>query len=417
MVNTSAGAPGGTVTDVAAAASHDTGQQLTDSVPTPAGPARSAATAPSIEVTGVRKSFGATEVLHDVTLTVPRGAVVALLGPSGCGKTTLLRTIAGLERPDAGEIRIDGRVVTGPGTHVPPERRRVGMVFQDWALFPHLSVSQNVGYGLRRADRKGRRVAEVLAMVGLEGLGERQPATLSGGQQQRVALARALAPRPGVLLLDEPFSNLDATLRVQVRSEVHKLLGELGVTTVFVTHDQEEAFLLGDEVAVVSEGRIVQQAPPAELYARPATPWVASFVGDANLVSGDAVGDRAVTGLGTVPLEARAEGTVQVLLRPEELRLEPVDGAGDAPAGVPVVVELQEYYGHDTVYVVRPDGAAVVRPQAEVDEVAGGDHGTHEIRVRAGSAPQFGRGDRALLRYAGPPALAFPGNGHSVPTR
>lgn len=425
----------------------------------------SAGTVASIEVVGLRKSFGSTPVLRDVALTVPRGAVVALLGPSGCGKTTLLRTIAGLERADAGEIRVDSRVVAGPARHVPPERRQVGMVFQDWALFPHLSVSQNVGYGLPRADRKGPRVAEVLAMVGLDGLGDRQPATLSGGQQQRVALARALAPRPGVLLLDEPFSNLDATLRVQVRSEVHQLLTELGVTTVFVTHDQEEAFLLGDEVAVVHGGRIVQQAPPAALYARPATPWVASFVGDANLVAGTGAGDHAVTDLGAVPLETPTRGAVRVLLRPEELRLEPLPrGApepgrpaptrqaathqqsatpadGDQPpadhgpsagpsgsAGMPVTVELREYYGHDTVYVVRPN-AGVDRPgsdavvgvdrpgadgadgTAQPDAGTWGDGAVPGIRVRAGSIPQFARGDHALLRYGGPPALAFPVDG------
>src|ERR671910_562447 len=155
---------------------------------------------------------------------------------------------------------------SAPGVHVPPERRRVGMVFQDWALFPHMTVTQNVGYGLRRAERSGPRVEAALSMVGLEGLGDRQPGTLSGGQQQRGALAPALAPQPGVLLLDEPFSNLDSTLRVQVRTEVHQLLAELGVTTVFVTHDQEEAFVLGDEVAVMQAGRIVQQAGPSELY-------------------------------------------------------------------------------------------------------------------------------------------------------
>ena len=236
------------------------------------------------------------------------GAIVALLGPSGCGKTTLLRTIAGLERLDGGEVRIGDAVVSGPGAHVPPERRRVGMVFQDWALFPHLTVAQNVGYGLPRVDRRGPRVEAALAMVGLAGLGDRSPGTLSGGQQQRVALARALAPEPGVLLLDEPFSNLDSALRVQVRTEVHQLLADLGVTTVFVTHDQEEAFVLGDEVAVMHEGAIVQQAEPATLYARPATPWVATFVGDANLVEATADGHTAATPVGPIALDAPGRG-------------------------------------------------------------------------------------------------------------
>jgi iron(III) transport system ATP-binding protein len=350
----------------------------------------------AIQVTNLRKSFGAVPVLEGVDLTVPAGSVVALLGPSGCGKTTLLRTIAGLERADAGDIRIGGRLVAGPGTHVAPERRRVGMVFQDWALFPHLTVAQNVGYGLPRRDRKGRRIDEVLAMVGLEGAGPRSPGTLSGGQQQRVALARALAPRPGVLLLDEPFSNLDATLRIQVRSEVHRLLTELDVTTAFVTHDQEEAFLLGDEVAVVRGGRVVQQAPPSDLYTRPATPWVAAFVGDANLVDGVATGHRASTALGAVPLDRAERGDVRVLLRPEELRLDPLDGSS-SPSGAAATVELREYYGHDTVYVVRADGGP-------------------EVRVRAGSVPRFRRGDRVAVRYDGPPAVAFAADLTVAPT-
>ncbi|HET9610311.1 MAG TPA: ABC transporter ATP-binding protein [Acidimicrobiales bacterium] len=346
----------------------------------------------SIAVTGAVKRFGDTEVLRQVDLQVEPGAVVALLGPSGCGKTTLLRSIAGLERLDGGEVHIGGRLVSGDRTHVPPERRRVGMVFQDWALFPHLSVAQNVGYGLPRAERGGARVDAALAMVGLAGMGDRSPTTLSGGQQQRVALARALAPQPGVLLLDEPFSNLDSALRVQVRTEVHQLLADLEVTTVFVTHDQEEAFVLGDEVAVMHGGRIVQQATPAALYARPASPWVARFVGDANLVGGSARGTTAATPVGAVELDTRLEGPVQVLLRPEELHLVPAagDDVPGADRGLAGTVELCEYYGHDTVYLVRPDDGP-------------------PLRARAGSVPQFGRGDRVAITYHGPPAVAYPG--------
>ncbi len=340
-----------------------------------------------ITVVGACKQFGDVEVLREVDLRVEPGAVVALLGPSGCGKTTLLRSIAGLERLDGGEVRIGDRLVSGPGAHVPPERRRVGMVFQDWALFPHLSVAQNVGYGLPRAERSGARVDTALAMVGLGGMGDRSPGTLSGGQQQRVALARALAPQPGVLLLDEPFSNLDSTLRVQVRTEVHQLLAQLEVTTVFVTHDQEEAFVLGDQVAVMHGGRIVQQASPSTLYARPASPWVATFVGDANLVDGTAAGETATTAVGRVALDTALEGPVQVVLRPEELRLGPT-GTG----GTPATVELCEYYGHDTVYLVRPDGGV-------------------PLRARAGSVPQFERGDRVAIAYQGPPAVAYAATG------
>jgi iron(III) transport system ATP-binding protein len=348
----------------------------------------------AITVAGASKRFGDVEVLRDVDLRVEPGAVVALLGPSGCGKTTLLRTIAGLERLDGGEVRIGDRLVSGPSAHVPPERRRVGMVFQDWALFPHLTVAQNVGYGLPRAERRGARVDAALAMVGLGGLGDRSPGTLSGGQQQRVALARALAPQPGVLLLDEPFSNLDSSLRVQVRTEVHQLLAQLEVTTVFVTHDQEEAFVLGGQVAVMHGGRIVQQASPSALYARPATPWVATFVGDANLVDGTAAGARATTSVGSVALDAPLDGPVQVVLRPEDLLLvPPADGAraeAGAGLGTPATVELCEYYGHDTVYLVRPDGGP-------------------PLRARAGSVPQFDRGDRVAIRYQGPPAVAYAG--------
>jgi len=328
----------------------------------------------------VTKTFAVDPVLRGVSLRVEAGRMVALLGPSGCGKTTLLRILAGLEHPDAGEVRLGDEVLTGGGKDVPPERRRIGMVFQDWALFPHMSVARNVAYGLPRGSDRDQQVEDALAMVGLAGLGDRPPATLSGGQQQRVALARALAPRPAALLLDEPFSNLDTSLRVQVRTEVHHLLAEVGVTTVFVTHDQDEAFVLGDEVAVMSEGEIVQQATPAELYAAPVTPWVAGFVGDANLLTAVASGDSALTPVGGVALRAAAEGEVQVLLRPEDLLV----ATGDAG-----VVDLVEFYGHDTVYAVRLDDGAA-------------------LTVRVAQAPAHTRGDRVAVTYTGPPAIAFP---------
>ena len=334
----------------------------------------------TIEVTSLHKRFGDQAVLRGVDLHVAPHRVVALLGPSGCGKTTLLRTLAGLEQPDRGSIEVSGEVVVGPSVWVAPERRRIGMVFQDWALFPHLDVAGNVGYGLPRKERTAERIEAALEIVDLGGLAKRQPGTLSGGQQQRVALARAIAPEPAVLLLDEPFSNLDSSLRVQVRSEIHQLLVELGVTTVFVTHDQEEAFVLGDEVAVMSEGQIVQQATPADLYAHPATPWVAGFVGDANLLAGSAEGREARTAIGVVPLLATDHGPVTVLLRPEDLRL---TSGGDS------VVELIEYYGHDTVYLVQPAEGP-------------------RMRVRAGAAPQHRRGDLVTITYAGPLAVVYP---------
>lgn len=333
-----------------------------------------------IAVRGIVKRFDGPDVLREVSLDVEAGEMLALLGPSGCGKTTLLRSIAGLERIDAGTIEIDGRTVSGPGRHVPPQDRRIGMVFQDWALFPHLTVGENVGYGLSRTERRSGRIHEALSLVGLDGLADRMPSTLSGGQQQRVALARALAPRPRALLLDEPFSNLDTSLRVHVRTEVHRLLADLGVTTVFVTHDQEEAFVLGDRVAVMNGGVIEQHDTPATIYELPASRWVAEFVGEANLLRGDALGDHAMTAIGPVRLAMPANGSVDVLLRPEQLVLEP---------GGSSRVELVEYYGHDHVLLVAlADG--------------------HVFRVRGPGAPRFERGQSVEVRAGASPSTAFP---------
>jgi iron(III) transport system ATP-binding protein len=342
----------------------------------------------ALAVEGLGKAFGAATVLDQARLQVAAGRVVALLGPSGCGKTTLLRCIAGLERPDAGEVRLDDRLLSGPGVFVAPERRRIGMVFQDGALFPHLSVAGNVGYGLPRAERRrgrlaeGRpaRVEEALRLVDLAGFGDRAPASLSGGQAQRVALARALVTRPAVLLLDEPFSNLDTVLRVQIRAEVQRLLADLGVTAVFVTHDQEEAFVVGDEVAVMLGGRVVQQAAPAELYRAPASRQVAAFLGDANLVPGVADAGLAETALGRVPLRSQLRGEVDVLLRPEQLRVSAGQGA---------TIDAVQYFGHDAVYLTR---------------LPGGD----AVRVRVLDAPQFGPGDRVDLDYVGGPTVGYP---------
>jgi iron(III) transport system ATP-binding protein len=344
------------------------------------------AEAQDVRVAHVSKSFAGIDALRDVSLRVAAGRMLALLGPSGCGKTTLLRVIAGLERPDTGEVSMGEHVLTSAKAFVAPERRRVGMVFQDWALFPHLSVERNVAYGLPKLDGslRRRRVSDALELVGLGDLGPRAPATLSGGQQQRVALARALAPRPAVLLLDEPFSNLDTALRVHVRTEVHRLLAGLGITTVFVTHDQEEAFVLGDEVAVMEEGRVVQQATPADLYRSPSTRWIASFVGDANLVPGtvNRTGNGAVadTVLGAIPIANPTSGAVDVLVRPEAVALAP------GPGGT---VELVEFYGHDTVYAVHlADGT--------------------QLRSRQSASPRFARGDSVQATYSGEPTVAYP---------
>jgi len=247
-----------------------------------------------LEVRGLTKRFGSVVAVEDFTLAVPDGEILALLGPSGCGKTTVLRIVAGLERPDAGRVLLAGR----DATDWPPERRGVGLVFQSYALFPHLSVGANVAYGLRfkGGDREAR-VRELLELVGLSGYQRRKPHQLSAGQQQRVALARALAPEPRVLLLDEPLSALDAALRKDLRAELRSLLGKLGMTALYVTHDQEEALALADRVAVMREGRLEQVAPPEELYAKPRTPFVAAFLGRANLWPGRVVsvdGGRAL---------------------------------------------------------------------------------------------------------------------------
>jgi iron(III) transport system ATP-binding protein len=336
----------------------------------------------TLRVEDVTKRFGANEVLRGVSLDVAPGAICALLGPSGSGKTTLLRLIAGLESPDGGTIALGDEVLVDGSRSVPPEQRRIGMVFQDWALFPHLTVAQNVGFGLGRRPDAGR-VGEVLAMVGLSAEARRHPGTLSGGQQQRVALARALAPRPAVLLLDEPFSNLDVTLRARLRREVHGVLRSAGVTTVFVTHDQDEAFVLGDQVAVMNDGRIEQVDPPPELYVHPVNPWVAGFVGDANLVPGRAAGDVVTTALGDIALARPAAGDVDVLVRPEQLAVERANGEAQAS-----VVTFVEYFGHDAMVSLRHPDAG-------------------ELRVRL-LGTTVALGDRVRVRYTGERTVAFP---------
>ncbi len=337
---------------------------------------------PLLRVENVHKSFGTVEVLVDLDLTLRAGEMLSLLGPSGCGKTTLLRLIAGLERADRGRIVLDGAVVDGGDGWVRPEDRNVGMVFQDWALFPHLDVAGNVGYGVPRS-RRTEEVAKTLELVNLPGTRSRTPDTLSGGQQQRVALARALAPRPTILLLDEPFSNLDATLRRDVRTEVRELLGKEGMTAVFVTHDREEALVLGDRVAVMNAGRIVQTGSPAEIYRNPTTPWVAAFVGTVSLYPAVAAGNVAETDFGSIPLIDPGHGPVEVAVRPEAVDLEEGSDAAEH------TVEHFEYRGADAM-------VAVVGP-----------HGTR-LYARVGGTRSFLPGDRVSPTYNGPAAAAFP---------
>jgi iron(III) transport system ATP-binding protein len=300
---------------------------------------------------------GGPRAVDRLSVTVARGEILALLGPSGCGKTTTLRLIAGFERPDAGRIAIGGRTVAGPGVFVPPDRRGVGIVVQDHALFPHLSVRDNVGFGLfswTSADR-ARRVAEVLDLVALHGLADRQPHELSGGQQQRVAVARALAPAPAVMLLDEPFSNLDADLRAQIREDISRILRYTSTTTIFVTHDQEEAFALADRVGVLNQGRLEQLDRPERVYHVPATPFVARFVGEADFLQGVITLDQIRTELGDFPKNAGipAGGPVEVMIRPDDIDFVP-DEHGDA------MVAGRRFRGSNNVYrLCLPSGAVV----------------------------------------------------------
>jgi iron(III) transport system ATP-binding protein len=313
----------------------------------------------AIELRGLRKSFGDVVAVDGVDLTVEPGAICALLGPSGCGKTTTLRLIAGLETPDAGSVEIGGETVSTAKSSLPPERRRIGMVFQDYALFPHLDVAGNVGYGLgRRPDRT--RVEQMLATVGLGELGDRHPYELSGGQQQRVALARALIVEPRAVLLDEPFSNLDAGLRERVREEVRAILQAQGVTSVFVTHDQEEALSLADVVAVVNAGRVEQVGTPEEVYSRPATRWVAGFLGEIEVLPGTVVEGTVECELGRFSHANGNDEDVDVLIRPESLAVGTVEPA-DAHGSREAVVISRSFYGHDQMLELRLASGRTVR--------------------------------------------------------
>ncbi len=310
----------------------------------------------ALVLAGVTKSYGAVAAVRDLDLAVSRGEIVSLIGPSGCGKSTALRLIAGLERPDRGCVRIGDEVVAGLGRMVAPEKRRVGMVFQDHALFPHLSVARNVAFGLhgRPARERDARVREVLDLVRLGALAGRYPHELSGGEQQRVALARALAPRPEVVLLDEPFSSLDESLRAQVRAELMGVLHATGTTAVMVTHDQTEALSTGDRVVVMNAGLAEQVDTPDAVFEQPATRFVASFMGDADFLPAHVHHALLTCEIGvvsTVPGWGASDVEVDVVLRPHEVALEPL-GAG-APAGDASAISSVEYHGAFVLHHVR----------------------------------------------------------------
>src|SRR5687768_6120571 len=336
----------------------------------------------SLTVKDLTKSFAATPVLTGVDLHVPAGSFTALLGPSGCGKTTLLRLIAGFDDPDAGTVAVGDRVVVGAGRSVAARRRGVGFVPQEGGLFPHLSVAANISFGLpRRQRRDGARVRELLALVGLGAeLADRSPHQLSGGQQQRVALARALAPEPSLVLLDEPFSSLDAALREETRLAVADALRATGATAVLVTHDQAEALSMADQVAVLRGGRLVQLTDPRTLYRHPRDLDVATFVGEAVVLDADIRDGRASCALGSLSLERSCpDGRARVVLRPEQLRLSAPTATG--PTGPVARVRSVDFYGHDSrVWLDLPGGITVSARLDGADVPVAGDDVTITVQ-------------------------------------
>ena len=346
----------------------------------------------SLRLEDIHHAFGAKQVLRGVSLEVAAGEIVCLLGPSGDGKTTLLRLVAGLESLQRGRISLGGRVLAAAEAEVPPEERHVGFVFQDYALFPHLTVADNVAFGLRRIPRgdRGWRVAEALARVGLEAYAQSWPHQLSGGQQQRVALARALAPRPEALLLDEAFASLDARLREQVRDDTLHVLQQAGIPALIVTHDAEEAMFMADRIALMRAGQVVQLGTPEQLYLHPATPFVATFLGEVNRLPARIRQGAAETVIGAAPARGLPEGApAQLLLRPEGLRVMAAGSAGSALA---------------EVQACRLLGATTLVHMA----VADGEGGVLHLHARLPPGARLARGDRVGVALDPERAFAFP---------
>lgn len=335
-----------------------------------------------LEIRNLFKSFKNVQALRDINLDLDQGEMLAVLGPSGCGKTTLLRSIAGFETPETGNVEVDGNVVFSDTVNVKPEKRRIGYVPQDGILFPHLSVAQNIGFGLSRKEKRSGRIEEMLELVGMKGLGSRMPHQLSGGQQQRVALARALAPAPSLVLLDEPFSALDAGLRATLREDVKHMLKQIGTTSVLVTHDQEEALSMADLVAVMRHGSCVQTADPVSLYKYPKDLHVARFVGEATVFNAQVFEGNIKSLFGNLPVASGCPMDCElasIMVRPEQFTI----GEPNGQIGGHVIKTI--FYGHDALVYLKLDGQS----------------GDNEVQIRVMGSPEFVPGEYVGLQVDG----------------